>query len=223
MIHEASEGLGFLAHQNNREAKEQRGHNDLQHRGIGKGLDDITGEDIHDRLHDGGGFLGLVGQVRDGQHREQAPEGVGDRQADGDGNGRGAGIIDEGFYTHAADLLDVLHRDHAADDGEEDDGHHDELDEVQEDGAEGLDVVHRQLRGREEAHPGDDAKGQTQEDLGGQRQRFEFLHRVRFLSDSDLLSFFFLSHRETQKPGTQGLGARPFRSAPIRLLSIAIY
>ena len=49
------------------------------------------------------------------------------------------------------------------DDGEEDDGHHDELDEVQEDGAEGLDI------GLGEVHAaGDGHQGQTGHDADDQ-------------------------------------------------------
>ena len=45
------------------------------------------------------------------------------------------------FPADGANLLDILHGDHAADEGQQHDGYNDELEQIDEDGADGLDVL----------------------------------------------------------------------------------
>ena len=80
-----------------------------------------------------------------------------------------------GLCANGADLLDVLHGNHTSQDGKQDDGADDELQQVQEDGTDGLDVVVGKIRILAEQQAHDDRQNQGDEDLRRQIG-FQFLH-----------------------------------------------
>lgn len=163
------------AHQKHRKADEQCHDDDLQHFGIHHGGDKVGRKDVDQCVHKGGGFGGLVGKVGGGYHREQTlKQGAAD-QADGDGEGGGAQIVDHGFDADGAHLPDVAHGDDAAHDGKQHDGYHDEFEQVQEDGAEGLNIVLGKVRMVLEQQTGDDGQHQRNKDLRSQGQFLFFL------------------------------------------------
>ena len=123
-------------------ADEQRNDNDLQHRGVGEGCHDITGEDIDEGGHKvGAGRFIPCAQPLGGKLREPALKDVGKHQADDKRHNGGADIIDQRFPADGADLLDVLHADHAAHHREQHNGHYNELEQIDKDGTNGLDEL----------------------------------------------------------------------------------
>src|SRR5699024_776127 len=70
-----------------------------------------------------------------------AQEDVGQHQADDAGDGGGHQEVQDGFHTHGADLLHVVHGDDAVNHGQEHHRHDDELQKVHKDVAKGLEIV----------------------------------------------------------------------------------
>ena len=134
-------GPSLLSGGQDAEAEQQRRHDHLQHGGVGKGGDDVGGEDVHQRVHEAGGLTGLKGDTGGVDDREEALEQVGQEHGQHDGPGSGAGIIHQRFDADGTHLADIAHGDDAGENGEKDDGHHHELQQVQENGAEGLDIA----------------------------------------------------------------------------------
>lgn len=176
------DGSLFLDQQQGK-ADDEAGHDDLQHVGLNEGLDEIAGEKAHQRVHEADRLRRFVGQVRGLQHGEDALEDVGQDEADGDGQGRGAQVVDHGLQTDGAHLFDVAHGDDAGHDGEKDQRRDHPLDHVQEDGAEGLDVGGGDIGPAHQGQTHGDAQGQGDEDLRRQRELFAFC-----LCHKDLLS-----------------------------------
>ena len=132
----------FFAGKDDPGADEQRNDNDLQHRGVGEGCHDITGEDIDEGGHKvGAGRFIPCAQSLGGKLREPALKDVGKHQADNERHNGGADVIDHRFPADGADLLDVLHADHAADHREQHDGNHDEFQQIDKDRPDGLDEL----------------------------------------------------------------------------------
>ena len=91
----------------------------------------------------------------------------------------GQQIVDNGLDACGADLLDVIHAQDAAHDGEQHQRNHAELDEVQEDRAEGLDVSLGKGCVTAQQNAGDDCQDQCDEDLGS-KGHFLFHIEVSF-------------------------------------------
>ncbi len=175
---EGGDHLGvLLAHQDDGEAQQHGHDDDLEHVGIHHGLEEIGGEDIHQGIHKGGGGGSVIGQVGGGHNREGTLEQIAAHQADDHGEGGGTQVEDHGLQADGANLADVAHGDNAAHDGEQDNGHHDEFDQVQEDGAEGLDVVVCEIRAALHQKTGNNGQHHGNEDLRRQGQFFLFLHK----------------------------------------------
>ena len=105
-----------------------------------------------------------------------AVEDVGHHQTDDAGNGGGAQEECHSLPAHSAHLLHVIHGQDTVDHGEQHHGDHDELQQVDEDGAKGLQVVGGEVRraGKVADQADDDAQNQGDQDLHGET-RF-FLH-----------------------------------------------
>ena len=165
------------------EAEQQRRHDHLQHGGVGKGGDDVGGEDVHQRVHEAGGLTGLKGDTGGVDDREEALEQVGQEHGQHDGPGSGAGIIHQRFDADGTHLADIAHGDDAGENGEKDDGHHHELQQVQENGAEGLDIADGKGGIPREGHADRDAQPQRQKDLEGKRNFFLLHIRAPLLGE----------------------------------------
>ena len=174
MIMCIGDGLRLLAGGQDAEAEEQRDHDDLQHAGVGHGLHEVAGEDVDDGLDERRRGLGLIRKLVGGKGVAAANvEHVRNDQADDDGACGGAQVVRDGLAADGADLLDIGQADDAGDHGEDDQRHHDHLDEVQEDGAQGLDVGGGDIRGALQGKAGHDAQGQRNENPRGKGKTFE--------------------------------------------------
>ena len=71
---------------------------------------------------------------------------IGEKKADAHREARGEKIEHDGLATDGADTLDVLQGDDACHHGDDDERNDDHLDEVQEDGADRLDIRIRKSR-----------------------------------------------------------------------------
>ena len=134
--------LALLARGKDAAAEHQRDNDDLQHVRVGERLPHVAREDGDQRIHEVRARRAVPGlTVRQGKvRREEAgvQEDVGKHQADDAGAGRGDEEVGDRLPADGADLLHVAHRDDAVDHRQQHDGHDDELEEVDEDGAEGL-------------------------------------------------------------------------------------
>lgn len=81
----AAAGRPFSPAGQDAEAEQQRRHDYLQHGGVGKGGDDVGGEDVHQRVHEAGGLTGLKGDTGGVDDREEALEQVGQEHGQHDG------------------------------------------------------------------------------------------------------------------------------------------
>ena len=131
-------------------------------------------EHIHDSVDERRRLGGLVGKLACG-HRVAGADvhEVGEHKPQRNGAGGGGQVEQHGFAADGANLLHVIQRHDASDDGEQHQRYDDHLDEVQEDGAEGLDVgvgdLWRALQRETRQH----AQDERDEDRGGQRQALE--------------------------------------------------
>ena len=183
----------LLTHQDNAEADKQGDDDDLQHIGVDQRCQEVGGEDVNQNVHEGSGFLGFIGQITGGQCGESALHKLTQDQTDDDGHSGGQQVVNDGLDADGAHLTDVLHGDHAAQDGEQDDGADDELQQVQEDGTEGLDVgVGKAGTLLTKQQTCDDGQHQSNEDLEGQIV-FDFLHLTYLFSEIDFRNTSFIS------------------------------
>ena len=122
-------------------AQKEGDDDDLQHVGTVEGGPHVVGKDALQGVHEvGGGSLFPYGSVLQGQLREEAGgiENIGERQTDHTSDGGGHQEIGHGFPAHGANLLHVVHGQDAVDHTQQYHGHHDELQQVHKDIAEGL-------------------------------------------------------------------------------------
>ena len=122
-------------------AEHQGDHDDLQHVCVGEGLPHVAREDGDQGIHEVGAG-GLIPDRAILQRERGEPacivEEVGEYQADDAGRGRGDKEVGDRLPADGADLLHIAHGDDAVDHRQQHDGDDDELEEVDEDGAEGL-------------------------------------------------------------------------------------
>ena len=158
--------LSLIADHDDREAHDQGHDDDLQHVGVHEGLDEVGREDTDQRVHEVDARRGrFIFQVRGGEDREGSLEDIGEGQTDGDSEGGGAEVVDDGLSADGADLSDVPHGDDAGHDGEKDQRTDDPLDEVQENRTERLDVVGRKVRISRQCDSRTDGMQKSDEDL----------------------------------------------------------
>ena len=204
--------------QHHAEAQQQGDDNHLQHDGVRQRSNGVGGEDIHNGGHDalalGRGVLQAAGL----QRREQA-DALGHRgqnQSQHHGKGGGTHVVDHGLSAHRTDLTDILHGDNARRDGEQNDGHHHELQKIQEDVAPRLDVTQRKVLACHAANIGvhqqqacHDAHDQTHKDPQSQRQLF-LIHKISPSSAPDPLGSVSLGRRPAILPSGHPRGFSPF-------------
>lgn len=141
----------------------------------------LEGEDTHQGGHEAAELRGLIGGAAKlfAQVGEEAcpVEHVGQSQADDAGDGGGAHEIEHGLPAHGAHLLHVVHGEDAVDHGNEHHGYHDELQQVDEDVAEGLDEVSGDAleTGAAQHSAHGNAQQQSQQDLEGRLSFFFFI------------------------------------------------
>ena len=133
--------LALFARGKDAAAEHQGDHDDLQHVCVGEGLPHIAREDGDQGIHEVGAG-GLIPDRAVLQRERGEPacivEEVGEYQADDAGRGRGDKEVGDRLPADGADLLHIAHGDDAVDHRQQHDGDDDELEEVDEDGAEGL-------------------------------------------------------------------------------------
>ena len=158
-----------------------------------EGLPHVGGEDPLDGIHEiGGGVSGPLRARLQGQAGERAHgvEHIGEHQADDAGDGGGTQEVGHRLPAHGPYLLHVVHGQDAINHTQQHHGHHDELQKVDEDVAEGLQVAGGKGRTALEAQAEpaqQDAKEQCDQDL--HRQTQFLLHK-----------FFSLFHKITDDP-----------------------
>ena len=111
--------LALLTGGQDARAEEDGDDDDRQHVGGDHRLQQVGREDVHDDLHDGRGFLGLVlqrAEVGGGQRGEITLEDVDQDQADDDGQCSRDHVVDEGLNADGADALEILQADDAVGD-----------------------------------------------------------------------------------------------------------
>ena len=110
----------------------------------------------------------------------------------------GAHIVHNGLAAHGADLLNVAHGNHTGGDGEQYDGNHHEFQQVQEDGAEGLNVAFREIYTVGDGHQdqtGHNAHAQADKDPKCQRKfLFVQMNLSFFFAEACMGHRFLLSH-----------------------------
>ena len=151
-LHKVSKYLSLLSRHNGAEAKEQRHHNHLKHGCLSHRLDDIAGEYTNQCLDKTRCFCCRILQRAGGQHRKSLFEQVRNQKAQSDRKKGSAHIIDDGFTSNASHLLNILHGNNTVHDGEQDNGNYDEFQQVQKQGAKGLDVNFRNVRPAHQQH-----------------------------------------------------------------------
>ena len=178
--------LALLTGGQDARAEEDGDDDDRQHVGVDHGLEEVIGEDVHDDLHDGGGFLGLVFQAGGLEQRECALENVGQHEADDDGDGGREHVVHERPQADRADALEILQGDDAVSDREQNDGHNEELQQVDVDRADGLDPLRGKIAetGERENEARNDTGQHADEDPCRQTELLLFFHAF-------LLLFFF--------------------------------
>ena len=142
-FHNVSGQLALLTGQQDAKADEQRNDNDLKHGGIHQRRNGIGGEDGNDGVHNALTLRWRIFEAGGGQWSKQMQSlrSAGQNQSQCNGEGGGAHIVYNGLAAHRADLFDISHGDNTGGNGEQHDGNDDEFQQVQEDGAEGLDVA----------------------------------------------------------------------------------
>ena len=185
-LHHLTGHLALLPGQQDAEAQQQRDHNNLQHGGVGQRGNGVGGENGHDGVHQALSGGGLISQSGGGQGLEQtgSPGHGGQDQSQQHRESGGTHIIDHGFAAYAAHLAHILHGDDAGSDGEQHDGDHHELQQIQENGAEGFDVGfgnvqtgHTAQFHRDQDQTGRNAHDQTHEDPERQGH-LSFFHKI---------------------------------------------
>ncbi len=161
--------LAFLPSHHNGSAEEQGNYNDLEHVGIDKGAPHVAGENVHQHGHEAVKRLGLVlrrAQLR-GEVGEQARthEDVGKHQTDHTGDRGGDQEVSYGLDSHGANLLHVAHGEDAVNHAQQHYGYYNELQQVHEDVAEGL-----QIR-RSEVRPSGEIADQAHSNTGKERNQ----------------------------------------------------
>ena len=148
--HQIPAELALLARHHNGPAEEQGDHDDLEHVGVDEGSPHVAGEDVHQHGHKAVEGLGLVlrrAQLRrEVREQARAHEDVGEDQADDAGDGGGAEEVGHRLHAHGAHLLHVAHGEDAVDHAQQHHGHHDELQKIHEDVAEGLQIRRGKVR-----------------------------------------------------------------------------
>ena len=174
--------LAFLTGDEHAAAEDQRNENDLQHRRGGQGVDEVVREDVDNSVHEVCA-LGLVFRALSQlQHREAALEDARDDKADHAGDRGGHQEVGDSLPADLADLLDIAHLDHAVHNAQKHQGDDNELQEVDEDVAEGLDVLCGKGAGRFRAHgrpengADDDTGHQADQDLQAEVHAFLLTH-----------------------------------------------
>ena len=135
----------FFPSQQDAEAHKQGNDNNLKHGSLSHGLHKVGGEDIHDGIHDALGFCGGIRSAGGVQHNEQAFGQGCQNQCQCYGKSGGAHVINQCFATDGAYTANVLHGDDAGRNGEHNNGHDDEFQQVQENGTPGLDISLRKV------------------------------------------------------------------------------
>ena len=113
----------------------------MKHIGGAEGLPEVTGEDADEGIHEvgAGGLLpDLAVNELEGGEEAGVVEDVGEHKADHAGDGSSDEEVRHGLPADGADLLHIAHGDDAVDHRQQHDGDDDELEEVDEDGTEGL-------------------------------------------------------------------------------------
>ena len=166
-------GSAFFRRRNDAESEDQRDHDDLKHRSIGHGLEEVGREDVHDGIDERGGFRHLVGKLGRRERIAAADmEHIGEQQADNDGKCRGDHIEQDGLSADGADFFNILQRDDARHNRENDQGHDDHLDQIEENGADRLDVRIRAIRVGLACQADQHAEGQRHQNPCRKRQTF---------------------------------------------------
>ena len=161
--------LALLTGQDDAEAQEQGDDDDLQHGSLHQGLECVGGEDVDDGVDEAGSLGSGVAQLISGQDEACADvQQVSEQQAEGDGQGGGAHVVDHGTQADGADLANILQGDDALGDGQQHHGNDDHLDQVQVDGAEGLDVFHGDVGVVLQQDAGQNTQDQTNGNLNSQ-------------------------------------------------------
>ena len=125
-------------------AEHQCDHDDLQHVGFCEGLPHIAREDGDQRIHEVGARRLIPHSTlfqRERGKQAGIVEDVRKEKADDAGDCRGDEEVSDRLPADGADLLHIAHRDDTVDHRQQHDGHNNELEEIDEDGAEGLQVV----------------------------------------------------------------------------------
>ena len=164
----AADGDAIVPGREDARAEEDRDDDDRQHISAYHRLEQVIGEDVHDDLHDGGGFLGLVFQAGGLEQRECALENVGKYKADDDGDGGREHVVHERPQADRADALEILQGDDAVGDREEHDRDNEELQQVDVDRADGLEVIRGELRRFQETQAHENTSDHADKDPYGQ-------------------------------------------------------
>ena len=135
VLEDPEQPLARRARQHHGQAEEDGEDNDLEHVSLGHGLNRIGREQVDDDISDGGRGLALEGCVRaqlkagPGSDNDRG----GQRQRNGDGGGRK--VESHGLQPHPTQFADVVERSRAADQRDEDQRDHQQLQGGDEDRA----------------------------------------------------------------------------------------
>ena len=151
-LHKVSKHLSLLSRHNGAKAKEQSHHDYLKHGCLGHGLYDIAWENANQGLDKTGCFRCRILQGAGGQHRKSLFEQIRYQKSQGNRKKGSAHIIDDCLTSNASHLLNILHGNNTVHDGEQDNGDYDEFQQVQKQGAKGLDVNFRNVRPAHQQH-----------------------------------------------------------------------
>ena len=170
-VHEVGNGLGLLARSHNAEAEDKGNHDNLQHRGVSHRLDDVCGENVHDRVDERGGFLRFIRKLLGRQAIPAANvEDIRHNQADDNGECRRGEVVDNRFAADGANALDVGQRNDASGHRENDQRNDDHLNKVQENRAERLNVRGGKFSIALKRDTGHNAQRQRNKDPRGERE-----------------------------------------------------
>ena len=205
--------LGLLTGSQHGAAQEQCDHDDLQHVGGAESFPHVGGEHTDQGIHEvGRGGAGPGGTVSQSQLGEQAGavEDGAHRQADDAGDGGGDQEESNSLPADGADLLHVAHGQDTFDHGQQNHRNHDELQQVDEDGADGLQIVGGELGNADlvKEETNDDTQNQGDHDLLGQRQ---LLLEEVFVALHELVAHKNTSHKKI-----------PACSSPMDLVKVRI-
>ena len=192
---EIAEGLALLAGNQNAAAEDDGDEDDLQHGRGGQRVDEVVRENIDDGVHEVGA-LGLVGRaLLQFKHGEAALEEIGHDQAEHAGDRRCHQEVGHRLPADLADLLDVVHGNHAVHDAQQHQRNDNELQQVDEDVAKGLDVLRGERAGRFRAH----GQPENSADNDTEHQADQNLHA----------QVHFLFHKRTILPSPKFLNTDP--------------